>query len=100
MTLRRIRRGAAASWAPAALALATGSVALAPASCGRPSGGTRIVLVTLDTLRYDCVEGPSPSMPRLAAAARRGADFEGAWAATSSTQPTHASLLTGLHPWQ
>jgi len=97
MTLRRIRRIGrcpAARWAGTALA------ALALTTCGRPSGGTRIVLVTLDTLRFDCVESAAPSMPKLAAAARRGADFERAWAATSSTQPTHASLLTGLHPWQ
>ena len=94
MTLRRIRRGAAARWAAGALA------ALALTTCSRPSGGTRIVLVTLDTLRYDCVDGAAPSMPRLAAAAQRGANFDRAWAATSSTQPTHASLLTGLHPWQ
>jgi len=80
----------------AALVLAT----LGPTTCSPPSGGTRIVLVTLDTLRYDCLEGAAPSMPRLAAAAQRGADFEDAWAATSSTQPTHASLFTGLHPWQ
>ena len=102
MTHRRIRRGAAARAAPAALALALAALglALAPAACSRPSGGTRIVLVTLDTLRYDCLERAAPSMPKLAAAARRGADFEHAWAATSSTQPTHASLFTGLHPWQ
>ena len=34
------------------------------------------------------------------ARARRGLAFERFFAATSSTQPTHASLFTGLHPWQ
>jgi arylsulfatase A-like enzyme len=69
-------------------------------ACGRPAGGTRVVLVTLDTLRYDCVAGPSPAMPRLAAVAARSTSFSNAYASSSSTQPTHASLLTGLHPWQ
>ena len=56
----------------------------------------RIVLVTLDTLRADGLE----KMPATSAYARRGARFERAYSATSTTQPTHASLLTGLHPWE
>ena len=39
-------------------------------------------------------------MPLTLARARRGLAFERFFAATSSTQPTHASLFTGLHPWQ
>jgi len=58
------------------------------------------VLVTLDTLRYDCVAGDAACMPRLAQAARDGEAFDRAYSATSSTQPSHASLLTGLHPWE
>ena len=63
----------------------------------------RIVLVTLDTLRLDRFgDGPGQSsrMPRTRAFAERGLRFESAWAASSATQPTHASLFTGLHPWQ
>lgn len=56
----------------------------------------RIVLITLDTVRADALA----SMPATAAFARRGLVFSQAFSATSTTQPTHASLLTGLHPWQ
>ncbi len=56
----------------------------------------RIVLITLDTVRADALA----SMPETAAFAARGLVFSQAFAATSTTQPTHASLLTGLHPWQ
>ena len=76
--------------------LAALSLALQLAGCGGPERPVRIVLVTLDTLRADGLE----KMPLTAAYARRGARFERAYAATSTTQPTHASLLTGLHPWE
>jgi arylsulfatase A-like enzyme len=63
----------------------------------------RIVLVTLDTLRLDRFQD-SPAqasrMPRTRAWASGGLRFENAFAASSATQPTHASLFTGLHPWQ
>jgi arylsulfatase A-like enzyme len=86
-----------APWPPlAGLLLA----ALAVAGCGEPARGTRIVLVTLDTLRWDSLAGPSRAMPRLAQAAEEGLVFDRSYAATSSTQPTHATLFTGLHPWQ
>lgn len=39
-------------------------------------------------------------MPRTRAFASRGVQFRHFWAASSSTQPTHATLFTGLHPWQ
>ncbi len=69
---------------------------LALGACGQRGRGVRIVLVTLDTARAEALE----EMPSTAAFAGRGALFERAWSATSTTQPTHASLLTGLHPWQ
>lgn len=61
-----------------------------------PAPRERVVLITLDTCRADALA----SMPLTAAFAERGARFTEAFAATSTTQPTHASLLTGLHPWQ
>ncbi len=68
-----------------------------------PPKGERIVLITLDTLRADSffgsAERPS-SMPRTLALAARGAIYDHFYAATSVTQPSHASMLTGLHPWQ
>ncbi len=69
-------------------------------ACGPAERGTRIVLVTLDTLRYDAAFGPRAAMPELAAAAAAGLVFDAHYAASSSTQPTHATLFTGRHPWQ
>src|SRR6185503_3695464 len=40
------------------------------------------------------------AMPHLLARAHGGLAFDAFFSATSSTQPTHASLFTGLHPWQ
>ena len=73
------------------------------ASCRSAPRPVRVVLVTLDTLRYDSFAGgpAGPSlMPRTRGRAARGRTFERAFAATSCTQPSHASMLTGLHPWE
>lgn len=64
-------------------------------SCGAESR-QRIVLVTIDTWRADALE----EMPAVSEFLARGVLFEHAYSASSTTQPTHASLLTGLHPWQ
>ena len=78
--------------------------ALALTACGpRPAPPVRIVLITLDTLRLDRFEdepGQTSRMPRTRAFAERGLRFESFWSASSATQPTHASLFTGLHPWE
>jgi arylsulfatase A-like enzyme len=80
-----------------------GLTALA-SGCARPSPeGVRVVLVTLDTLRYDSFAGAGgepPPMLRLAGRAGQALVFERFYASSSTTQPTHASFLTGLHPWQ
>jgi arylsulfatase A-like enzyme len=72
-------------------------------SCGQRDRPTRLVLITIDTLRHDAFfgesGGPTP-MPLTAAFAERGAVFESFYAATNVTQPTHATLFTGKHPWQ
>jgi arylsulfatase A-like enzyme len=71
-------------------------------ACSR-APGQRIVLLTLDTLRWDAFagrDGAPGAMPHLAAWAEQGLVFERYYSATSTTQPTHASLFTGLHPWQ
>jgi arylsulfatase A-like enzyme len=72
-----------------------GASALVLAACN-PAEGERIVLVTIDTWRADALA----EMPRTSALAARGLRFEQAYSASPATQPTHASLLTGLHPWQ
>ncbi len=63
----------------------------------------RIVLITLDTLRYDSLfpaPGRESDMPHTRALAEGSLVFRRHYSATSTTQPTHASLFTGLHPWQ
>jgi arylsulfatase A-like enzyme len=72
-------------------------------SCDRRDRATRLVLITIDTLRHDAFfgeAGGATPMPLTAAFAERGAVFESFYAATNVTQPTHATLFTGKHPWQ
>jgi choline-sulfatase len=60
-----------------------------------------IVLITIDTLRADHCSAygyaleTTPALKRLASA---GARFETAYAPTSETAPTHASIFTGQYP--
>ncbi len=71
--------------------------------CARERPGQRIVLITLDTLRYDSLvsdAGHPSTMPLLAQWADQAARFEHFYSATAATQPSHASMFTGLHPWQ
>ncbi|MCB9897018.1 MAG: sulfatase [Planctomycetes bacterium] len=85
----------------ATLAACGDDTARRPASGDTDARALRVVLVTLDTLRADAfLPGEHASMPRLAATAARGAVFTESYAATSSTQPSHASMFTGLNPWQ
>jgi arylsulfatase A-like enzyme len=62
----------------------------------------RIVLITIDTLRFDAfgTEADQTRMPLTWSAARDCARFDNFYAATSTTLPSHASMFTGLHPWQ
>lgn len=68
------------------------------------SRATRVVLITLDTLRRDSfesdLENGSSAMPLTRKWASKGIVADRHYASSSTTQPTHASLLTGLHPWQ
>jgi choline-sulfatase len=62
---------------------------------------TRLVLITVDTLRADHVGvygGPLPT-PAMDGLAAEGARVTEAYTPTPSTAPAHASLFTGLHPW-
>jgi arylsulfatase A-like enzyme len=72
--------------------------------CGAPpEPPTRIVLVTLDTLRHDAFsdEGPGEAaMPLTRAWAEGARIFDRHYAVTSTTGPTHATLLTGKPPWR
>lgn len=68
-----------------------------------PPEPTSILLLTFDTLRrdhlgvYGYALDTSPEIDAFAAAATR---FDDAYATAPWTLPTHASLLTGLHPFE
>ena len=82
------------------------SVALAvcaPAGCSRATEPPRpsIVLITLDTTRFDylgCYGFRRPASPNLDRLAADSAVFTQAYATSSWTLPTHASLFTGKLP--
>jgi len=75
---------------------------LAPAQHARPEDGVRppnIVLVVLDTVRWDAVsfsdagENPTPALARLA---EEGFVFTQAFSPSDHTLPAHFALFTGL----
>jgi len=71
----------------------------APAASFRPS----ILLVTLDTTRADalgCYGAPEWATPHLDALARRGVRFTSARAPAPVTAPAHATIFTGVYPFQ
>lgn len=80
------------------VAVAALAFALASGACSGGEKPTRVVLITLDTLRAD--RFTEATMPLVWARAKRGVVFEQFYASTSSTQPTHATIFTGLEPWQ
>ena len=93
----------------AATALATALAALlaaaGPAGCGGdPPAAPRpnVLIVTLDTLRADRLAAYGQTArvitPRLDAFAQQAVVFEQAFADSSFTPPTHASIFTGLYP--
>jgi arylsulfatase A-like enzyme/Flp pilus assembly protein TadD len=93
-----------AARAPAALLVAT---ALSITACrGNPAEAPRpvarhVVLVTIDTLRADrlgCYGNANAATPHLDRLAREGALAPQATVHVPLTRPSHASILTGLHP--
>jgi arylsulfatase A-like enzyme len=64
--------------------------------------GTNVLLITLDTLRYDHVacNGVIPwiKTPTLDALAADGIRFEQAISQSPTTTPAHCSLMTGVYP--
>src|SRR6185436_9662147 len=61
-----------------------------------------VLLVTIDTLRADALGsyGGSTRTPNLDALAARGTRFDFAHAHAVLTRPSHASILTGLYPYE
>ncbi len=87
--------------AAAVVAAACGRAeAPAPANADSPSARPSILLVTLDTTRADSIgpEARGVETPAFDALAARGLRFRQAYATVPETLPSHASLLTGLHP--
>ena len=89
---------------PLAALLLVCSLPLLALSCTRqPSGPPNIVVILIDTLRADRLgvygdgRGLTPFLDRLAA---RGARFANAYAASSWTMPSVASLFTSRYPTQ
>jgi len=79
------------------LALAAGVAC----SCG--GGARNVVLVTIDTLRADHVSSygyARPTTPHLDALAQRGTRYLRALSSAPWTLPSHASLFTGLDPFE
>ena len=97
MTIRRVMTRSAV--------LALCAVSL---SCRRPAANLQrtsrdVVLVTIDTLRYDAVgfDGNArDTTPHLDAFAAQGRVFTAAHAHNVLTLPSHTNILTGLYPYQ
>ena len=89
-------------YGPAAASL---SPCLWLSGCGKRGGRKKercnIVLISIDTLRrdhcsaYGYARDTTPTLNRFA---RQATSFDLAYAPTSTTGPTHASLFTGLYP--
>jgi arylsulfatase A-like enzyme len=92
-----------AALVPLALAFAAAAPAAepAPAAPPAPRRPSAIVLVTVDTLRADAVSFAGyglPTTPFLDGLAREGVVFTHAYAPSSWTPPSMASIFTGLDP--
>jgi arylsulfatase A-like enzyme len=94
-------------WTPGTAALLAASAALLLIGCGdrpvRDLPFDRIVLVSIDTLRADHLGAygyPRDTSPFLDELARKGVVFDRAYAATSTTAPSHATMFTSLYPAQ
>src|SRR2546427_790963 len=90
-----------------ALATAIGAALLlgrGGGSRGSPgSARLNVLLVPLDTTRADrlgCYGSPGAKPARLDRLAAEGVRFENAFADAPITLPSHASLLTGLYPFE
>jgi len=76
-------------------------VGTAPLPSARLDGRPSVVVFLTDTLRADRLSAygfAKPTSPSLDALAKESVLFEDAWAQSSWTRPTVASLFTGLNP--
>jgi len=77
---------------------------LIAAGCGCARTPSRVVLITIDTLRADHVGPGGPAgaslTPSLDALARDGVSYADAISNCTVTRCSHVSLLTGQYPWR
>ena len=77
------------------------STGLCQSNTGRASGGTPVLLITVDTLRADrlgCYGARSVKTPAMDALAAQGVRFDRALAQVPITPPSHAVILSGTYP--
>ena len=63
-------------------------------------GAVNVLVIVMDTVRYDKFTSRSKDSltPRLDRFIAKGVNFENAWATSSWSLPSHASILTGRYP--
>ncbi len=63
-------------------------------------GAMNVLVIVMDTVRYDSFTGRADDLltPRLDRLIGRGVNYENAWATSSWSLPSHASILTGRYP--
>lgn len=69
--------------------------------CGKKAAKPHILLITIDTLRADrlgCYGCPRDTSPFIDSLARNGVMFRNAITPLPLTDPSHATILTSLHP--
>ena len=66
------------------------------ANSAAPPGSPNVLLIFLDTVRYD----EAQQLPNLAKLASASVVFDHAWAPAPWTLPSHFGVLTGVQPWK
>jgi arylsulfatase A-like enzyme len=94
-------------WGTCCACLGIGIALFGAVIASRPAARTKptwnVILVTLDTTRADhlgCYGSETALTPTLDELARRGIVFERAYTSAPFTLPAHASIHTGLYPFE
>ncbi len=83
------------------LFLSIGLAGRVPAAASGAAGGLNVLLITVDTLRYDRISFLSPRFvktPNMDALAAKSLVFANAYAHSTLTRPSHANIMTGTTP--